>query len=256
MTETNNFKPDTPNKECRDILDIYEYGLAEEKSQYHSFQDCSRVFLDLEQDRLVAAVADGISTLSHSQKAAQLGIEEFAKYLPGQEMSYKTLKNAIKSANQRLIAEARILNAELGATLTAIVLEKSRAWVAHLGDTRLYQMRGGKLLLKTTDHTKAEELIQAGQLTKEQAENDVSKDTLTNWLGDTRATADISSFPTQPNDIFLLVSDGITKILDEKQLEDLLKQERDAQTLANEIMEQAKLAGIIDDTTVVVVKVK
>lgn len=148
----------------------------------------------------------------------------------------------------------------MGTTLTALLVERGsgRAVLGHVGDSRAYRFRGGLLEPLTRDHTWVREQVDAGRLTPERARGHPYASVLTQALGvDDPPHPDVVHFEAGPGDLFLLCSDGLTGMLDERRIEALLAEhvpgglERAAETL----VEAANLEGGRDNITVALLAV-
>lgn len=107
----------------------------------------------------------------------------------------------------------------MGSTLVALLINKDRATIAHLGDSRCYQMRGRKMVFRTNDHSLVGELVQYKTLTEEQARTSPQSNVITRALGATsNHTPEIKTMPYRKGDRFILCSDGVWGIMPQEQL--------------------------------------
>ena len=127
---------------------------------------------------------------------------------------------------------------------------------AHVGDSRTYLMRDGELNKITTDHSLVQELVDAGQITEEEAEVHPNKNIITRSLGQTNEVqADIQVLELQVGDIILMNSDGLTNMVSTTEIMEVL--EREDLTLDNKSEALVRLAnehGGLDNITVVLIK--
>lgn len=127
---------------------------------------------------------------------------------------------------------------------------------AHVGDSRTYLMRDGELNKITTDHSLVQELVDAGQITEEEAEVHPNKNIITRSLGQTNEVqADIQALELQAGDIILMNSDGLTNMVSTTEIMEVL--EREDLTLDNKSEALIRLAnehGGLDNITVVLIK--
>ena len=127
---------------------------------------------------------------------------------------------------------------------------------AHVGDSRTYLMRDGELNKITTDHSLVQELVDAGQITEEEAEVHPNKNIITRSLGQTsEVQADIQVLELQVGDIILMNSDGLTNMVSTTEIMEVL--EREDLTLDNKSEALVRLAnehGGLDNITVVLIK--
>lgn len=278
MSETRGRKPpERPRQEKREKVDRFDFGSAQVKAPKHPQQDYCAIALPLDSGPVVALVADGVSGVKHGAEASRLAGESFVNEIQRQMGCGEKLdvERAIRIANAYLLAEAGRKNGDLRnrtlpgvklsdtaihretgmyTTFTGIVIDGDRILSAHLGDSRLYLFSQGLITQMTGDETVAERLRASG--VDERKITHEYEHLLANSLGDKNAEPAMDEYKAVLGDIWLLVSDGVTGVLSDRELEEVLSQPKDAQSLANDIIEAVKAKGVVDDTTAVVVKVK
>ena len=142
----------------------------------------------------------------------------------------------------------------MGATVILVLLRDARAYLAHLGDSRIYRLRKGRFVQQTRDHSVVTELIDAGELKPEDAENHVSANEITHYVGmEEKAMAEIRSFGLVRGDRLLLCSDGLTGMVDDKSIAGILKRQADPQVACEQLIQASNDAGGHDNITVVIV---
>ena len=144
----------------------------------------------------------------------------------------------------------------MGCTLTALLIAGSKAAMAHVGDTRLYLWRGGSLHQLSTDHTMVEELVQAGAIPREGAQNHPFSSTLTRAIGSQESVrVDTLLFDVLPSDRYLLCSDGLSNYVDDPG--DLASRVggADIESVPDELVAFANERGGRDNVTAVIVGV-
>ena len=142
----------------------------------------------------------------------------------------------------------------MGATLVLALIHNGRVTIANLGDSRLYRWRNGKLTQLSRDHSVISELIEQGKLQPEQAENHEAQGRITQYMGmEERAAPYMNSFLLKKDDRLLLCTDGLTDMLRDEQIQAILAQQPDADTVVRILVEQANAAGGSDNITVVLV---
>jgi protein phosphatase len=120
-------------------------------------------------------------------------------------------------------AEANSTLSGMGTTLTALVVYEGVAHVAHVGDSRAYLMRGGRLRQLTEDHSLVQEQVRAGLLSENEARHSRLRNVITRSVGFNREVeVDLLSFPTRPGDTFVLCSDGLTGPVDDDTLAEIV----------------------------------
>jgi protein phosphatase len=141
----------------------------------------------------------------------------------------------------------------MGTTLTAAIVSAEREEVAigHVGDSRAYRLRGGRLEQLTRDHSLVEEMRRKGQLTDAQAEDHPQRSIITRALGpEAEVEPDVHSVSAAPGDVFLICSDGLTTMLGEAQIGKLLSRATSMSTAVRALVDEANRAGGRDNITV------
>ena len=167
------------------------------------------------------------------------------------------LRYAMNQASVRIRKAAldNPVHSGMGTTLTVLLIEDGTAHFGHVGDSRLYLFRDGRLKRLTRDHTVVQQEIDAGRLTPELARIVPHKNILTQSVGyHGPVEPDTSTRPVLDKDIFLLCSDGLTDPLDDQELSRIC-QNTSFELLAEEFVQQAIQNGTDDNVTVVVVRV-
>ena len=143
----------------------------------------------------------------------------------------------------------------MGTTVVVLVVDGDRAHLAHVGDSRAYLFRDGKLVRLTRDHTVVQQEIDAGRLTPELARLLPHKHILTQSVGfHGPVEPDTTTRAIEPGDVFILCSDGMTDPLDDGALEEIIA-DTPVDLLADKLVEEALKAGTEDNVTVVAVGV-
>lgn len=220
------------------------------------------------QDRSVAtgrlfAVADGMGGHAGGATAAQVAIEtlratfEAAPSAPG-------LHGAIRAANAAILeraAEDHSLRG-MGTTLTALGLVdngdgRELLHLVNVGDSRAYLLRGGDLFQLTEDHSMVEEMVRAGELSRDEAASHPARHVLTRVLGvDEGVTPDAWEIELHVGDRILLCSDGLVNEVDDESIGAILGEERDPDGAAQTLVETARANGGSDNITVIVIDVE
>ena len=275
--------PDT--KKEGEVFDKFDFGSAQMQSSHHSQQDyCTIAFPLAGADYLVALVADGASWAEHAAEASSLAGMNFTETIQqraerDEEINPAVVKMILQEVNDKLlekshagereaieIADAAGLKGEARelaichaidrpTTFEGMVFIKSKIITAHLGDSRIYRLRGGVLSQLTRDQTRAEQLRSQGLPTKK-----IDEHILTNHLGKNKPDISVDEFSAEKGDVWLAVSDEVFKVLAKKEISDILSQPKDAISLANDLIAAVKKrtasSEYFDDASAVVVKVK
>src|SRR5918999_4707926 len=210
-------------------------------------------------DETLFAVADGIGGFEAGEVASRIAIEVLNELEPG-----STFEEAIGEANRRILAAGRGDErlSGMGTTVVAVRFggthEEPVAEVAHVGDSRAYLLRGGELSPVTEDHSLVAELVRSGDLTRAQAAEHPQKNLITRALGaEDDVEVDTAVLPVEAGDRFLLCSDGLTDMVPEARIAEILADSPDdPEEPARALVSAALEAGGSDNVTVVVVDVR
>jgi len=209
----------------------------------------------------LTVVADGMGGHASGEVASHMAVEVISeRYYSNLAVSpQEALRQAVEEAN-REIYDASMSDPKLegmGTTLVSLVILGDQAFSAHVGDSRLYRMRGQRLELLTLDHSQVMEMVQHGIITMEQARNHDDKNVILRAVG-TQPEVDVevsSLFEVRPGDTFLLCSDGLNDMLEDQQIESIMATEGDEFLAAQHLIEAAKAHGGHDNVTVGIVSI-
>jgi protein phosphatase len=203
-------------------------------------------------DEPLFAVADGMGGHRGGEVASQLAVETLEKLF---KKRIGELPDQVQEAN-RVVFERSVVDekvAGMGTTLTAALVEGDRVRLAHVGDSRAYLLRDGDLRLLTEDHTLVHRMVTEGEISKEEAETHPQRSVLTRALGvDTAVDVDDDTVQVRPGDRLLLCTDGLTSMVSEQAVEEVLRAVPDPQEAAQRLVQLANEGGGTDNTTVVV----
>jgi len=169
----------------------------------------------------------------------------------------KLLGESIQYANQRVFRASETTEGlrGMGTTVVALLLSGKMAFIANCGDSRAYRFRNHTLLQMTKDHSLVAEYLRLHLLTKASARHFPYRNVVTKALGlSSEASFDIRAHRICDRDLFLLCSDGLTEMVDDRKLKFLLLQNDDLEVLSNKLIEAALKAGGTDNITVVLVR--
>jgi PPM family protein phosphatase len=203
-------------------------------------------------DEPLFAVADGMGGHRGGEVASQLAVETLEKLF---KKGIGELPDQVREAN-RVVFERSVVDekvAGMGTTLTAALVEGDRIRLAHVGDSRAYLLREGDLRLLTEDHTLVHRMVTEGEISKEEAETHPQRSVLTRALGvETVVDVDDDTVQVRPGDRLLLCTDGLTSMVSEQAVEEVLRAVPDPQEAAQRLVQLANEGGGADNTTVVV----
>ncbi len=177
----------------------------------------------------------------------------------GYSLESMLIEKAIKDANLKIFtAAANNKNYEgMGTTVVVVLFYDNKMTVAHVGDSRLYRMREGKLEQMTRDHTLLQELVDRGFYTKKEAEESLNKNLVTRAVGvSTMVDVDLLEDIALVGDSYLLCSDGLTDMISDDLIEEIHLNYHDNQLKINEeLIKQAKDFGGKDNVSVMLAKI-
>lgn len=165
-------------------------------------------------------------------------------------------KSAFQYANQKLLEKARESRAYkgMGTTLVAVTVIENRVYAANIGDSRLYKA-GDTMEQITTDHSLVEEMVRLGEITKEEARNHPEKNIITRAIGASgQAEPDFFDTYLEPGECLLLCSDGLSNMVEDAQIMEILKRRKDLRSCAQELVDTANQNGGRDNIAVVLVE--
>lgn len=203
------------------------------------------------------AVADGMGGHATGEVASEIAVRVLSELAP-EHPDGEALGRAIEEANRAVIQAAREGRGRqgMGTTMTAAMLEGERLVIAQVGDSRAYLLHQGKLQQLTRDHSLMADMIEAGQLTPEEARTHPQRSVITRALGsDAHLHPDIYEINVETGDRLLICSDGLSGMIFDDQIENTLRRVQDPQRCASQLVNEAIAAGGHDNVTVIVADV-
>lgn len=199
-------------------------------------------------------VADGMGGHNGGETASAGARDALLRELEGKTPSPDALRAAVKTANSDLFrqqAEDETL-AGMGTTLSVLWMSGHFAYIAHVGDSRVYRMRDGKLQQMTDDHSLVGELVRAGIITPEQAEHHPNRNVILRAVGtEEDIDVDMAVEERRAGDLWLICSDGLHGMVSDSGMEAILSVNT-PEAAARLLMEAALAAGGRDNISLVV----
>ncbi|MDE2291111.1 MAG: Stp1/IreP family PP2C-type Ser/Thr phosphatase [Elusimicrobia bacterium] len=221
----------------------------------------------------LAVVADGMGGHNSGEVASSLAVDTilaFARdFLGGGRNAVpeggdaslspraRQLTHFIESANTVIFEKSRAFKKDqgMGTTVVAALADEKGLTVAHVGDSRLYVLRGGSIERLTEDHSLVQDQVRHGLITPEQADKSHLQNILTRALGtEEKVKVDVSDHPVLPGDVFMLCSDGLTKMVSEPEMQKVLASTARPLEAVDELIRRANDAGGVDNVTVAVIR--
>lgn len=214
-------------------------------------------------DRGIFVVADGMGGHAAGEVASEMAVRFVARELESlrgltDEQVAERMRGAIRTANgaifQRTLTEHD--KRGMGTTVTALTLFGTRFLIGQVGDSRAYLLRDSRLSQLTKDHSYVQEQVDAGYLTPEQARTHPYSNVITRCVGaNSDVMPDIYVGTVKASDVFLLASDGLTGMLEDYQLQELLSPDRMPQEEVDALIAEANRHGGLDNITAIIVRV-
>jgi serine/threonine protein phosphatase PrpC len=204
------------------------------------------------------AVADGMGGHRAGEIASRIAVEELLASAP-RRVDAKALARAVRSANRAVIesAEKSRTRTGMGTTITAAMVDGTHVAVAHVGDSRAYLFHHGLVERITEDHSMVADLVRQGSITEQDARFHPQRSVITRALGsDANMVADVYELDAEPGDRLLLTTDGLTGMLDDDYIAEILASEADPDRAADKLVEAANRAGGYDNISLVIVELQ
>ena len=227
--------------------------------------------IDLE--RGLFLVADGMGGHGHGDVASKVAVDAIVEHMgeayrrwdDGENLDESghrpigvELKYSIHAAHRSVVGavvEDQTL-AGMGTTVVGLAAATDSVVVAHVGDSRAYRLRQGRLELITEDHTWVNEQVKAGYLSPDQARSHPLKSVVTRAVGgDHQVEVDLSEIGIDEGDVFLICSDGLTTMLTDEEIYAQLTAETDLEARCKDLVDLANDKGGVDNITVILVEI-
>jgi serine/threonine protein phosphatase PrpC len=200
------------------------------------------------------AIADGMGGAQAGEVASRLAaaaLKESGVETGGEQRIF----DLIQEANRRVYARSSTdpKTSGMGTTITVALVENGNVAFGHVGDSRAYLIRDGRMEQVTEDHSLVNELMKSGKLSPEEAEAHPQRSVITRALGtDPDVDADTFTIEARVGDVFLLCSDGLTDMVGEREIQELVERNReDINAALKSLVKAANRSGGEDNITVV-----
>ena len=221
------------------------------------------LYADANQYRGLFIVADGMGGHAAGEVASQMAVDLVASELAdlndlSADDAGERVKSTLRLANRQVFQRTmrEVEKTGMGSTASALLLSDTRFLIGHVGDSRIYLVRDGNMRQLTRDHSLVQEQVDAGIITPEQARHHPQSNVITCCIGmSSDIDPDIIQGETKVGDVFLLASDGLTGMVDDRRLQQLLQSPATPERIVNAMIADANNNGGIDNITAIVVKV-
>ena len=252
------------------MLRLKACGLSDVGMLRSHNEDC----FEIDPDYQIAVVADGMGGHSHGEIASRIAVQaihEFVLQTADHDTTWpfvydarlqrhsNRLKASVRMAHDRVLRAIRQDGSlhGMGTTVVGVLLAGNVLAIAHVGDSRAYRLRDGKMELMTQDHTWVNEQVVAGYLTDEQARAHPLKNVVTRALGgDSEVVVDVRECEVRSGDLFLLCSDGLTTMLGDAEIQDRVGHEQPLDEVCRTLVRDANARGGYDNVTVVLARIE
>ena len=200
------------------------------------------------------AVADGMGGAKAGEVASAVAVEAVEGATESGEPAEAQLASIVRQANRRIydLAVADESRRGMGTTLTLAKVHGDEVSLAHVGDSRAYRLRDGKLEQLTRDHSLVAELERSGQITPEAAEHHPQRSIITRALGpEPDVEVDTYTLAGREGDVFLICSDGLTSMISDDEVGSILRSAGSLDEAADELVRAANQSGGKDNITVI-----
>jgi len=208
----------------------------------------------------VFVVADGMGGAQAGEVASRLAVEVFERGLGNGGASGEELLAArVQEANARIheMSQAEEDRAGMGTTITAAHVGENDVAIAHVGDSRAYRLRDGEFVRLTDDHSLVEEMRRRGQLTAQEADEHPQRSIITRALGpEPDVLVDTSSWRGAEGDVYLLCSDGLTSMVPETRVGEIVRGAPSLREGGHALIDAANEAGGRDNITVILFRLE
>lgn len=208
-------------------------------------------------------VADGMGGHAAGEVASEMAVEIVSHDLSDlndldSADSHDRVARSLRDANRAVFERTRTERDKLGmgSTVSALLLSETRYVVGHVGDSRIYIVRDGVMHQLTKDHSLVQEQVDAGLLTPEQARRHPQSNVITRCIGMAdEIEPDVFDGEARVGDAFLLASDGLTGMIDDRRIQQLLVSRAKPERIVDALIQEANMNGGNDNITAVVVRV-
>jgi len=220
-------------------------------------------FAEADELRGVFIVADGMGGHAAGEVASEMAVQIVARHLLPLEHirdsnADETMTVALRDANraiyERMLAE--VDKQGMGTTASVIIVSGGQYLIGQVGDSRVYVLRDGALRQITKDHSYVQEQVDAGLLTPEQARYHPYSNVITRCVG-ANESVDVDLFrgEVMPGDVYLVASDGLTGMVDDRRLQQILLARSSPGRIVDALIAEANGRGGLDNITAIVVQV-
>lgn len=213
-------------------------------------------------------VADGVSSMSRAADGSAKVTDTIARHLvdmseisllaqPNREAEMlDRLRESVSAAHQELQAITREGGGAAATTITVVHMVWPCAFIAHAGDSRAYRLRGGVMHQLTKDQTMAQVMVDAGTMSRDEAEASNLKNVLLSAVGGSTLELDLSATDLQRDDRWLLCTDGLTRHVSEEEISTILASDIGSEAVCRKLLQMTLDRGAEDNVTVIAARAR
>jgi serine/threonine protein phosphatase PrpC len=239
---------------------ISDKGVIREQNE-----DFWNIVLDLNRNPIAFIVADGMGGHQAGDVASRMAVEiisdDISRFIESKDTGNSlsmVFEKAIYKANDEIYRYSVVFlgGASIGTTLTAGIIEDNILTIAHIGDSRFYIIRDGKIKKLTRDHSFVEELVEKGVLDQEEANKHPLRNQITRALGyEEQIQIDFYKIEVKKQDTYLFCTDGLTMKISSMELLSILMQEKTLDEILKSMVKLANERGGDDNITAIAIRV-
>lgn len=208
-------------------------------------------------------VADGMGGHSDGELASSLAIDSFVDFIEKKNLEkYDNIVDfqdeAISFANKIVFDLSFEKKEKMGTTIVCMCIDykNNQYHISHVGDSRLYLIRDGKISQITKDHSLLNELLDSGALREDEAKHFANKSAITRAVGiSDKVKIESRSIEFCKDDVILMVTDGLTNELDDEKIKDIVEKSNDVFDISTKLVDAANASGGRDNITVTTIKI-
>lgn len=205
-------------------------------------------------------VADGMGGHKAGDRASSSAVAVFVSNVKKSKdrNPVNIMRKALEKANANVYKEANSSKAlrGMGTTIVSATIDKDTLYVANIGDSRLYLIRGNEIRQITRDHSLVEEMIRVGGITREEGRFHPDRNVITRAVGvRENVEADFFDEIVEEDDILLLCSDGLSNMVEDEEIKEIINNAPELESAANRLVKKANENGGRDNITVLLAKV-
>lgn len=207
------------------------------------------------------SVCDGMGGIDAGEEASFMAVSELARYQGQPAGIYRAdeLKQVLRYISDKIYADSCANNRNSGTTMVMVSVQGNSATIAHVGDSRIYRLRGKKLEQVTEDHSEVQRLVALGIITPEEARTHPRRNVISQYMG---MPTDVRVSPTVQqgvellkDDVYMLCSDGLSDMVEDRVIETILNANPNPKAAAQALVNEALKNGGKDNVTVMVFRV-